>query len=208
MPSVTLILAVAAMGGVASNGETPKGDDLQILNSWLNSVLEGIQVKVRPQKVVRIEDENVQKTFPDDRFYSISFATWPVAPRLPKELSYETLVRVRQGGVIEPIRDEAELKQFLAQSLSGILDEKQATAAGLASLRLIAAVATAASSAFEKPDVSVVQQGSDIIATARAAASEPARGEIEVQLQFGADGKTTPESIKTDDRSRRGPPGR
>jgi hypothetical protein len=202
MPSITLILAVAILGGVGKND-----DDLQTLNSWLNNVLEGIPVKIRPQKVMHIEDENVQKTFPDDRFYSISFATWPVAPRLPKELAYETLVRVRPGGLIEPIRGEAELKSFLAQSLSGIQDEKQAATAGLASLRLTSAVANAASSAFEKPDVSVVQQGSDIIATARAAASAPARGEVEIQLQFGADGKTSLESIKTDDRSRRGPPG-
>ena len=177
MLSIGWILAVAAMGGAAS-GEPPNGDDLQIINSWLNNVLEGMTVKVRPQKVVRIEDENVQKTFPDDRFYSVSFATWPVAPRLPKALSYETLVRVRQGGAIEPIRDETELKQFLAKSLSGIRDEKQAATAGMASARLIGAVATAGSSGFDKPDVSVVQQGSGLVATARAAASAPARGEV------------------------------
>jgi len=202
MSFITLILAAAVLGGAAGND-----DNLQTLNSWLNNVLESMTVKIRPQKVVRIEDENVQKAFPDDHFYSISFATWPVAPRLPKELSHETLVRIRPDGAIEPIRNEAELKSFLAQSLTAIQDEKQAATAGLASLRLISAVANAASSPFEKPDVSVVKQGKDFIATARAAAAAPARGEVEVQLQFGADGKTTPESIKTDDRSRRGPPG-
>lgn len=211
MSSLSLILAITALGGVpgkVDGGETPKDDNLQILTSWLDNVLEGVPVKIKPQKVVPIEDDNVQKIFSGDRFYGISFATWPVAPRLPKELSYETLVRVRQGGSIEPVRDQEALKGFLAQSLTGIEDKERAAAAGLASLRLAEAIATAASSAFEKPHVSVVQQGSGIVATARAAAAEPARGEVEVQLEFGSDGKVKPDSIRIDDRSRRGPPGR
>jgi hypothetical protein len=210
MPSMTLILAIAALGGVpgkTDGGETPNGDHSQIITSWLDGVLASLPVKIRPQKVVPIEDDNVQNIFPGERFYSVSFATWPIAPRLPKEISYETLVRVRQGS-IEPVRDLEALKGFLAKSLSGIADKERAAVAGLASLRLAEAIATAGLSAFEKPEVSVVQHGSDIAATARAVAAEPARGEVQLDLEFGPDGKVKPDSIQITDRSRRGPPGR
>jgi hypothetical protein len=55
--------------------------------------------------------------------------------------------------------------------------------------------------------VSTVREGSDLIATARAAVQEPARGDVEIRLEFGSDGRIKPDGIKIDDRSRPGPPG-
>src|SRR3954452_8966220 len=56
----------------------------QALDSWLNIVLEQAPTKVRPQKIDPIADVALRDLFPDDRFYAISFATWPRAPSLPK----------------------------------------------------------------------------------------------------------------------------
>jgi hypothetical protein len=205
---VTLVLAIAALTGVpgsVAGGAALEDKDRQMIDAWLNKMLEGAAVK--PRKVVPIEDENVRKVFPGGRFYDISFATWPVAPRLPKQLSHEMLARVLDRDSVETIRDEETLRTFLAQALTDIRGEDAATAAALATLRLAQAVATAGSYAFDKPHVSVVRRGDDIIATARAAAQEPARGEVEIRLEFSADGKVKPDGIKIDDRSRRGPPG-
>jgi hypothetical protein len=140
--------------------------------------------------------------------YDISFATWPVAPRLPKQLSHEMIARVPDHASIQTIRDEETLKTFLAHALANVRGEDEAKAAVLASLRLAEAVSQAGSYPFGKPDVSVVRQDGNIVATARAAAQEPARGQVEVRMEFGADGKTRPDTITIDDQTRRGPPGR
>jgi len=173
----------------------------------LNKVLESAPVKVRPQKVAAVDDELVRKVFPRDRFFDIAFATWPVAPRLPKPLSYQMLARVADGESVEAISDAESLKSFLAKELIDIRDEGAASAAALASLRLAQAISTAGPSAFDKPEVSAIRQGTSIVATARASAQEPARGDVEIHLEFGSDGRVNADSIALDDRSRRGPPG-
>ena len=210
LASVTLALAIAsvtsASGGISGRAVS-QDKDRQMVDAWLNNVLESAPVKVKPRKVAPIDDEQVRKVFPRGRFYDISFATWPVAPRLPKALSYEMLARVTDGESVEPIRDAESLKAFLAKELADIRDEGAAAAAALASLRLAQAIATAGSYAFDKPEVSAVREGSDLIATARAAVQEPARGDVEIRLEFGSDGRIKPDGIKIDDRSRRGPPG-
>lgn len=208
MTSLALILAVAALAGVAdrlAHGEALGDKSWEMLNSWLDNVLQSIPVTIKPQKVVPIEDEMLQKVFPDNRFYGVYFATWPVAPRLPKELAHETVVRVRQGESIQPIRGEDGLRTFLAQALVDIRDEDKAKAAVLASLRLAEAVSKAGAYPFEKPEVSVARQGTTIVATARAAVN-PSLGEVAIRLEFGADGKIKPDAVKIDDRTRRAPP--
>jgi len=210
LASVTLALTIASVTSASdgfSGRAVSQDKDWQMVDAWLNNVLESATVKVKPQKVAPIDDEQVLKVFPSGRFYDISFATWPVAPRLPKALSYEMLARVTDGESVEPIRDAASLMVFLTKELADIRNEGAAAAAALASLRLAQAIATAGSYAFDKPEVSAVREGSDLIATARAAVQEPARGDVEIRLEFGSDGRIKPDGIKIDDRSRRGPPG-
>jgi hypothetical protein len=168
--------------------------------------MESAPVKVKPQKIVAIEDDAVQKLFPDDRFFGVYFATWPVAPRLPKELAHETLVRVRRGETIEPIRGEDGLRIFLAQALTDIRDDDKARAAASASLRLAEAISKAGASPFGKAEVSVARQGASILATARASASESVLGEVAIRIELGADGKAKADAIQIDDRTRRAPP--
>ena len=201
-----LVVAIALNAVSASPTQArPHYKNWQMLESWLNKVLEGASVRVKPQKVARIDDSTVQTVFPGSDFYSVFFATWPIAPRLPKELSHDTLVCIRDDTSIEPIRDWDALRTFFARTLTDVRDEKQAAAAGIASLRLAEAVAKAGS--FETPDVTVTREVGNIIVTARAAASEPAGGEVAVRLEFSPDGKIKPEAIQIDDRSRRAPPG-
>jgi hypothetical protein len=207
---VTLAVAIAAVtspsGGMSGHAAS-QDKDRSMVDAWLYNVLESAPVKVRPQKVAPIDDEHVRNVFPRGRFYDISFATWPVAPRLPKPLSHQMLARVADGGSVEPIGDADSLKRFLTNELTDIPDEGAAAAAALASLRLAQAIAIAGSYAFDKPEVSTVREGSNIIAAARAAVQEPARGEVEIRLEFGSDGRVKPDGITIDDRSRRGPPG-
>jgi hypothetical protein len=208
--SLTLALAIATVTCASSgiSGRAASQDkDRHMVDAWLNNVLESAPVKVKPQKVAPIDDEHVRKVFPKGRFYDISFATWPVAPRLPKPLAYEMLARVGDGDSVEPIRDQESLKTFLTKELTDIRDEGAAAGAALASLRLAEAIATAGSYAFDKPEVSTVREGNNIVATARAGVQEPARGDVEIHLEFGSDGRVKPDAIKIDDRSRRGPPG-
>jgi hypothetical protein len=176
-----------------------------MVEAWLNKVLEGASMRVKPQKVARVDDTSVHDVFPGSDFYGVSFATWPIAPRLPKELSHDTLVRVRADASVEPIRDSNALKGFLAQTLTDVRDEKRAETAALAALRLAEEIAKAG--AFGTPQVSVTRQGGGLVATARAAASEPATGEVALRLEFGPDGAIRPDTIEIEDSSRRGPPG-
>ena len=207
--SLASIFAVVALAGilcrVAYDG-APDDKGLDMVHSWLDNVMQSATVKIQPQKIIPIEDDDLQKVFPGDRFYGIHFATWPVAPRLPKELSYDTVVYIRSGESVEPIRDQNALRIFLAQQLTGIRDEDRASAAVLASLRLAEVGAKAGSYQFDKPAVSVVRHGQSLIATAQAAVHEPGRGEVMIRMEFDAEGKTTPDGIEIDDRSRRGPP--
>jgi hypothetical protein len=179
-----------------------------MLSSWLDHVMQSVQTKRRPQKVIAIEDANLQTVFPGDRFYGIYFGRWPRPPavsELPKELSIETVVRVRQGSSIEPIRSKEELRIFLAQNLSNVLGDSQARTAVLASLRLAEAGSQAGDSPFGQPNVSVIRQGNNVVATARAAVKEPSRGEVEVRLEFNADGKVNADAIKVEDGARSSP---
>jgi hypothetical protein len=204
--ALAIVSVTSAFGGI-SGCAASQDNDRRMVDAWLNNVLESAPVKVKPQKVAPIDDEQVRKVFPTVRFYDISFATWPVAPRLPKTLSYQMLARVADGESVEPILDAESLKAFLTKELTDIRDEAAAADAALASLRLAQAIATAGSYAFDKPEVSAVREGSDLIATARAAVQAPARGDVEMRLEFGSDGRVKPDAITIDDRSRRGPPG-
>jgi hypothetical protein len=207
---LSLAVAIASLTGPSGgmSGHAASQDkDRHMVDAWLNKVLESAPVKVKPQKVAPIDDKHVRNVFPRSRFYNISFATWPVAPQLPKPLSHQMLAQVADGESVEPISDPDSLKRFLTSELTAIPDEGAASAAALASLRLAQAIATAGSYTFDKPEVSAVGEGSNIIATARAAVQEPARGEVEIRLEFGTDGRLKPDGITIDDRSRRGPPG-
>jgi hypothetical protein len=200
-----LILAVVVPSVVP--GRLAHGDAGEsMLYSWLDNVMQSVPTKIKPQKVIPIADADVLAVFPGDRFYGVYFATWPVAPKLPKELSFETVVRIRQGGSIEPIGSADALRNFLAQNLGNIRDDGQARTAALASLRLAEAGAKAGPSPFEQPSVAVVRQGNNLVATASSAVQAPGRGEVAIHLEFGADGKINPDALKIDDRTRRGPP--
>jgi hypothetical protein len=207
--ALALILAVLALAGVSgwrAHGDALGDKSAQMLQSWLDKVMESAPVKIKPQKVIAIEDDALQQLFPDDRFYGVYFATWPVAPRLPKELAHETLVLVHRAESIDPIRGQDGLKSFLAQALADIRDESRAAAAATASLRLAEAVSKAGTYPFGTPEVTVARQAANIVATAQAAATEYDLGEITVRLEFGPDGKAKPDAIQIEDRTRRAPP--
>ena len=167
--------------------------------------MQGMKIKIKP-KVIPLEDEILGKVFPADRFYGVYLPRWPVAVRPPKELSYETVVDIRRGESVEPIRDDEALRTFLGQTLSGVTDEVHARAAVLASLRLAAALAKGAPYRLESPEISVVRQENHLIATALAAVRQPGRGDITIRMQFGGDGKIALDAIKIDGRARPGPP--
>jgi hypothetical protein len=164
-----------------------------------------IEIKIEP-KVIPIEDENVRKIFPGDRFFGVYLPRWPVAIRPPKELSYETDVCIRNDKSVEPIGDEDALRTFLAHAISNVFDEKDARSALLASLRLAEAGAKNGPYEFDEPsNISVVRRERSILAIARATVRGSARGELELRMEF-SDGGITPGAINISGRLRPGPP--
>jgi len=212
MASWVLLFDAAILFGVSvgmAQGDVRQDKSSTMLNSWLTDVLQSIPGQEKPQleKTVPIDDETLREVFPGDRFYGVYFRTRPrVFGVLPRELSPNTVVRVRGAETVEPIPDEEALRTFLARALGDIRDEGRAKAAALAALRLAEGVASAGSSSFAEPQVSVVREGENIVATARAAVQAPGRGEVAIRIEFGADGKIKPDAIKIDDRSHPGPP--
>jgi hypothetical protein len=200
------LIALCAVPGWSAPDDPPEDKGRAVLNAWLARALQSIAIKIEP-KVIPVEDENIQQVFPGDRFYGVYVPRWPVAIRPPKELSYETVVCIRQDESVEPIRDEEALRTFLAQRLLGVQDETRARAALLASLRLAEAGAKGGPYQFEEPEFSVVRQEKSILATARAAVHEPGRGEVEIRMEFGSDGRINSDAIKIGGRPRPGPPG-
>jgi hypothetical protein len=167
--------------------------------------MQGISIKIEP-KIIPIEDNGLQRIFPGNRFYGVYLPRWPVAIRTPKELSYENVIVVRQGESIEPIRDGEALTSFLTKGLANIQDEPRAHLALLASLRLAEAGAKDGPYQFEDPQISITRQEKNIIGSARGAVHEPGTGEVTVRVEFGPDGKPTPDGIEIDGRPRRGAP--
>jgi hypothetical protein len=180
----------------------------QALDSWLNIVLEQAPTKVRPQKIEPIADVALRDLFPDDRFYAISFATWPRAPSLPKELSFQMVGRVDQESSVHPIRNADDLSDFLGAALPRVQGDEQIRATMLASLRLAEAIAKAGAYEFGKPEVSFARKELRIEATASASPAEPARGIVTLEMRFAADGTVLPSGIRIEDRTNAGPPSR
>lgn len=177
----------------------------QTVDLWLNTILDKASTKVRPQRTEQISNEYLRDVFPEDKFYSIVFATWPRAPGLPQELSLQMIARVR-GSSIEPIRNSDDLTKYLAATLPQARGDDRLRAILLASLRLAEAISKAAAYEFGDPVVSVVRGASNIETMASAPASEPARGDITISMQFAVEGAVLPNSIHLVDRTRAGPP--
>jgi|SRR5690349_12520156 len=207
MVSLALALGVVGLCGlpVRPAHGAPENKSREVLDSWLANVKRSMSIKVEP-KIIPIEDGSIQKVFPEEHFYGVYFPRWPVAVRLPAELSYETIICVRHNGSVEPIRNWDALKTFFEQFLADIKSEPQARAAILASLRLAEAGAEGGPYQLEKPDISVVQKEENIVATARAAVQEPSRGKITIRIEFSADGRVVPGAIEIGGRPRPGPP--
>jgi hypothetical protein len=180
----------------------------QALDSWLTMTLERASTKVRPQKIEPIADVHLRDVFPDDRFYTISFATWPRAPSLPKELSFQMVGRVHRESSVQPIRNADDLTNFLGSALPKVQGDEQIRAAMLASLRLAEAIAKAGGYEFGNPDVSVARKDLRIEATASASVAEPARGIVTLEMQFTPEGTVLPGGIRIEDRTNAGPPPR
>jgi hypothetical protein len=205
---MALLLLLVAMVPIAPATQVRGETTETALHSWLDNLFQSSQTVRRPQRVIPIDDRNLGAVFPRDRFYGIYFGRWPRPPsasELPKELSPETVVRIEEGKQPQSIR-EGTLGNFLLQALENVRDDSQARTAVLASLRLAEAGSRAGESSFDQPNVSVMRQGSVIIANARAAAQAPSRGEVEIHLNFKSDGKVDPNSIRIEDRTRPGPP--
>jgi len=212
MVYVALVLAVVSISDiirVSAWGDVQDDKSREVLNSWIASAVETMSIKIEP-KILPMDDKVLQDALPNYHFYGVYFPTWPRAVMPPKkppyELSDSNVVGVRNEESVEPIGSEASLRGFLERLLADVKDEERARAAVLASLRLAAAVAKHGPYQLEKPNVSVVRKEENIVASAMAAAQEPARGEVTIQMKFSADGAIMPDSIKIDNRLRPGPP--
>jgi hypothetical protein len=191
-------------------GEISEKKGRAALDAWLEDVVrrapaDSAAHQIKPN-VIPIENESIRRIFPEDDFYAVYYPRWPRAILPPKELSNETILCVKHATAVEPIRGEDGLRTFLARTLTGIGNDPRARDAVLASLWLAAFDANGGPYELDAPDVSVTHQGGNIIASARAAVKEPARGNIEIAMEFNPNGQVSPSAIKISSRARRGPP--
>jgi hypothetical protein len=205
---LAIFFTAVALTVIRTGGQTPNGEDQKSrakLNSWLADTMKDMQTRIEP-KVIPIMDETIRQFFPGSHFYAVYLPRWPRAVIPPKQLSLETLICVSGDGVVEPIRNRDELRAFLARKLAGVTNEDRARNAALASLLLATAGAKSGPYQLKSPDIQVTSEGTHIIGNARASVHEPSRGNIDVRVEFGPDGRTTPNDIKIQSSTKPAPP--
>jgi len=205
MALVSGIVEFACSPDTPAQGGTLEDKVQPLFSSWLGDFKKNIKEPIEP-RIVPIEDESVQKVFPDYHFYGVYIPRMPRAPRTTGGISLENVVGVRDGESVQPISSEAALRTFLGRTLASIGSESQARAAAIASLRLAAAVAERGPYQLEEPDVSVLRKEGNIVINAIGAVRAPARGEITIRMEFNAGGTITPDAIEIDGHPRPGPP--
>jgi hypothetical protein len=177
------------------------------LERWLEPKLQTSQIKITP-KIVPIETKSVRQIFPDDTLYGVYFPRWPRVIPPPEGLSSETIVQIRGQDFLVAIRNEDELKTFLAKAFGNVTNEPVARTSVEASLDLAACASADGPYKLKPPEFSIVREDNGITANAVAAVLEPDRGEISVTIHFNTAGTTNPDLIKIASSARLGSPPR
>ena len=87
-------------------------------------------------QVLSIDDHPVVKAFSFQRFYTLQFRRYPVAPALPESLTYNNLLVLYANENVELIRDTNALEAFFRSQLLPVAGEAQARNVVKAWLRL------------------------------------------------------------------------
>lgn len=87
-------------------------------------------------QILSIDDDPVVKAFSFQRFYTLHFRRYPVAPALPESLTYNNLLVLYANENVELIRDTNALEAFFRPQLLRVVSEAQARNVVKAWLRL------------------------------------------------------------------------
>jgi len=203
--SVVLLSAVSLSLTVDGAPASENSAAADTVRSWLDQRMKSIQIHIQP-KVVPINDERVDQTFPDDYFFAVYIPRRPVAIRPPEGLLSESLICVHKDGSVEAIPGWNGLKTFLEHNLVNVRNDSQARAALQASFVLAASIAKDGPYEFEPAEVSVLHTGDHLLANAKAQLRGPARGDIFVTAEFGSDGTVDSDTLKIEGTPRPGGP--
>src|SRR6267378_857370 len=146
-------------------------------------------------QVLSIDDDPVVKAFSFQRFYTLNFRRYPVAPALPESLTYNNLLVLYANENVELIRDTNALEAFFRSQLLPVAGETQARNVVKAWLRLTQEFHQDGFFQFSNPDggILVLHESGGI----RASGKEDVEsdygnsGGISVSLSFDSAGKLT-----------------
>jgi len=144
-------------------------------------------------QILSIEDDPVVQTFSLQRFYTLHYRRYPVAPALPESLTYNNLLVLYANQNVELIRDTNALEAFFRSQLIPVSGEPQARNAVKTWLRLTQEFHQDGFFQFSIPDGSILVLHES--GTIRASGKEEVvsdygnAGGISVSLSFDSAGK-------------------
>ncbi|MBO0697935.1 MAG: hypothetical protein J2P46_06055 [Zavarzinella sp.] len=182
MKLALITLTLTAAGAVAAPRSAEEARSA--LDAHLAKVAEG-----RPVVVTVVHNDDVNRLFPDTRFFAVRVRDYPIAP--PKALKANNLYAVPPAGDVVRLPDEAALRDYLRLHASRVQNSSQAKSAVKAWLTLIQEVLQDGRQEFSLREGSLASEWSDGTRTASAtsAVSKGGKGEVKATLAFDPDGR-------------------
>jgi hypothetical protein len=141
--------------------------------------------------LARITDEALTQTFPNQHFFGVTFRQYPVARAAPKPLKSKNIFALRKNGKTRHLTDTAGLEEYFRETLPPVSDEKSATDAAAAWLRLSEEFKQDGYFKFSIPRDSLKAEKADTgwRASGKAVVTQGGKGDISVSLTFTPAGK-------------------
>jgi hypothetical protein len=147
-------------------------------------------------QLTAVQEESLNKAFPQRAFYSLRFRQFPIALRPPAGLTSSNVLAV-DGDKVDSLTTGAELEKFATRFLTA-KDEASAKVAVKAYLALLT---EQAQDGFYKFDTAgdvprTMKEGDKLTVRGKSVVKEGGEGDISVQLDFDAAGKLVAVAVK------------
>jgi hypothetical protein len=196
--AILLALGLPLCGTSSPRAGEPKQlpkEAVEKAQSALKNHLE--KVKGSDGQIVRIDAAPLRQLFPKDVFFAVRYRVYPVAQRLPKGMKPSN-VFVFSRGKLTPIGNDLKLDEFFKDRLPAVTSDATAKKAAQAWLWLSQEFRQDGFYKFavEDDEVKVEREGGKRTVTAKATVTGGGEGEVEVILQFDADGRIAATSFQ------------
>jgi hypothetical protein len=194
MRHLTLSAAVAlglALGATAQEPKQPPKEAVEKGEKALKEHLDKLKGGNAGQ-IMRIESGPLNELFPKDAFFAVRFRIYPVARIMPPGMKPSN-VFVYADGKLTQLADAGQISVFFKDRLPAVKDDDAAKKASQAWVRLAEEFSQDGFYKFGILDemAKVTEEGGKKKATAKAMVMAGGNGQIEVTLNFNADGKYT-----------------